>query len=241
MKKTWIKVKRGLLETKHRHGLGIRIWLYLYMLDQTDWDTGKVLEWRDGDAASELNMSVATIRKQRRQLDGAGYITCSQGYRKQVIVIHNYTNPRKYDGEMLNHGDHNLLPLDHGDLNGVHNGDLNGIEQLDTPSYKPQITNHIPEKKSRKLDASLDHPAIIAYRDEVHLHVPINLRDDVVSVVDDADKWRDIVHDWMGKGWNKQNISGMLDVYKNGWSSKNGKKKVVDMSAFDRRRAREES
>ena len=38
--KTWIKLKRGILEKKHRDELGIRIWLYLYMLDIVDWDTG---------------------------------------------------------------------------------------------------------------------------------------------------------------------------------------------------------
>ncbi len=242
MKKTWIKIKRGLLEPKHRDRLGIRIWLYFYILDQTDWDTGTVLEWRDGDAADDLQMPKRTIRQQRQQLETDGYITCKLAGNKQIITIHNYTNPRKYDGEVINSkGDINLTPTSKSDNKGDIQGDNKSLSKPDTPSYSSHNTNHKPKKKSRKRDARLDHPAIIAYRDEVHLHVPINLRDDVVSVVDDTDKWRDIVHDWMGKGWNKQNISGMLDVYKNGWSSKNGKKKGVDMSSFDRRRAREES
>jgi hypothetical protein len=143
MKKTWIKIKRGLLEPKHRDKLGIRVWLYLYILDQADWDTGKVLEWRDADTADELDMPPRTIRQQRQQLDDDGYITCEQGYRKQVITIHNYSNPRKYDDEILNHhGDINLSPLPDGDINGDIHGDINGVSKLVTPSLYSQITNH---------------------------------------------------------------------------------------------------
>ena len=143
MKKTWIKIKRGLLESKHRDKLGIRIWLYLYILDKADWDTGKVLEWRDADTADELDIPHRTIRQQRQQLEEDGYITCDQSYRKQVITIHNYSNPRKYDDEVMNkHGDINLSPSGNGDINGDNNGDINGIRKLVTPSYKSQITNH---------------------------------------------------------------------------------------------------
>ena len=150
MKKTWIKIKRGLLEPKHRDKLGIRIWLYLYILDKADWDTGQVLEWRDGDAGDELDMPPRTVRQQRQQLDDTGYITCEQKYRKQVITIHNYTNPRKYDGEVMNNdGDINLSPLAEGDINGDNNGDINGVRKLVTPSYKSQITNHKNTKNIR--------------------------------------------------------------------------------------------
>lgn len=92
------------------------------------------------------------------------------------------------------------------------------------PSVNHQVNQKIngdkSPKKNKKRDERLDHPAIIAYRDEVHLHVPINLRDDVIEVVDDADRWRAVIHSWMGKGWNKQNIAGMLEVYNNGWEKK---------------------
>ena len=86
-------------------------------------------------------------------------------------------------------------------------------------------------KPLRKRDTRLDHPAVIAYREEAHLHVPINVREDVVTTVDDAVKWQEIVHSWIAKGWNKQNIEGMLRVYRDGW--RDGKKKEVDMSGFD--------
>ena len=195
MKKTWIKIKRGLLEPKHRDRLGIRIWLYFYILDQADWDTGAVIEWRDGDAADDLQMQKRTVRQQRQQLEDDGYISCLLAGNKQVITIHNYTNPRKYDGEIVNtKGDINLTPSskrdNKGDIQGDIQGDNKGLSKPVTPSYKPHNTNHKPKKKSRKRDERLDHPAIIAYREEVHLHVPINIRDDVIDVVDDADKWQ---------------------------------------------------
>ena len=143
MKKTWIKIKRGLLEPKHRDRLGIRIWLYFYILDQADWDTGSVLEWRDADAADDLKMQKRTVRQQRQQLMDDGYITCELAGNKQVITIHNYINPRKYDGEVVNSkGDINLTPNSKGDIQGDIQGDIKGLSKHVTPSYKSKITNH---------------------------------------------------------------------------------------------------
>jgi hypothetical protein len=62
----------------------------------------------------------------------------------------------------------------------------------------------------------LDHPAIKAYRAEAHLHVPITWRDEVIAVVDDAERWRLLVHEWIGYGWNKANIKGLLEAYQAG-------------------------
>jgi len=147
MKKTWIKIKRGLLEPKHRDRLGIRIWLYFYIWDQADWDTGTVLEWRDADAADDLKMQKRTIRQQRQQLMDDGYITCELAGNKQVITIHNYINPRKYDGEAVNvKGDINLTPTSESDNEGDIQGDIESLSKHDTPSYKSHITNHIDIK-----------------------------------------------------------------------------------------------
>ena len=117
----------------------------------------------------------------------------------------------------------------------THGGSTIGQSPTDgkpTHIINTESLNTNKKKKSRKRDARLDHLAIIAYREEAHLHVPINIRDDVVNVVNDAKKWQDIVHSWIAKGWNKQNIEGMLEVYRDGWRD-NGKK-GVDTSAFDK-------
>ena len=222
MKKTWIKIKRGLLEHKHRERLGIRVWLYLYILDQADWDTGKVLEWRDGDTADELDIPIATIRHQRKQLDDDGYITCEQAYRKQIITIHNYSNPRRYDEETLNHGDKNLSPLDH--------GDNNGIELIVTPSYKPHITDHISEEEGN---------IFLLYEDSIGL-LTGNVGEELKTLEDDypamwiidafaiAKKNKASNLKYVTAILSRWNKSGKDDGYK-----PRGKKKEVDMSAFD--------
>jgi hypothetical protein len=46
MRKTWIKVKRGILEPKHIEKLGVAWYLYFYILDNADWDTGTIPEKR---------------------------------------------------------------------------------------------------------------------------------------------------------------------------------------------------
>lgn len=96
-------VKRGLvIDPKHREALGIRIWLYLYLLDMADWKQGTVIEWRDRDAADELQMPLATLRSQRKDLEGAGYIRCQRAGNKQRVTILKWVNPREYTGHVYN-------------------------------------------------------------------------------------------------------------------------------------------
>ena len=70
MKKQWISVKCGLSrDPKHRQAMGECVWLFLHILDVTDWESGKVIEWKDEDAAEEMSMPIRTLREQRRKLD----------------------------------------------------------------------------------------------------------------------------------------------------------------------------
>ena len=180
MKKTWIKVKRGLLASKHRTKLGIRIWLYLHILDRTDWETGKILDWRDKDAGDELEMPERTVREQRRQLEADGYISTTQKRRGLEITVHNWTNPREYTGtvynprpelELIEQGENvgggNLSPLeaddqeddfldDQGDKDlppttkGDIKGDMKGGSKPVTLTLYPQ--NHIPHTIGERQD-----------------------------------------------------------------------------------------
>lgn len=101
-RKTWLKVKRGLLAPKHREALGVRVWLYLYILDRADWETGKVYGWTDRDAADDLGMPWRTVQDQRQQLETAGYISAAQEGQGLTITIHRWTNPREYSGQVYN-------------------------------------------------------------------------------------------------------------------------------------------
>jgi len=93
-KKTFLKVKRGLITPKHRIAMESSVWLFLYILDRTDWDNGTVADWRDADAAEALGMSIPGIRKYRRRLEDTGYIASRQGLHCQVIYVNNWSNPK---------------------------------------------------------------------------------------------------------------------------------------------------
>jgi len=101
MKKTWIKVKRGLLEPKHIEQLGQAWYLYFYILDNADWETGTIKEWKDKYAADELGKPLGMIREHRKLLE-ENYIESIKNRYSQTIVIRNWTNPRMYDGSILN-------------------------------------------------------------------------------------------------------------------------------------------
>ena len=120
-----------------------------------------------------------------------------------------------------------------------------------TQSIKPKThTNVQPaaetSKGGKSRDDRLDHPAIVVYRSHAHLHVPIDWREEVVvqvgSEVEAVDLWEKIIHDWIGHGWNKQNIKGMLEAHaagglrtinKNGArGSRSAHKDADEMSAF---------
>jgi hypothetical protein len=73
-----------------------------------------------------------------------------------------------------------------------------------------------PAKPKKSSDERLNHPAIIAYREETRLHVPIAWRDEVIANITNPALWKKVVHDWIGRGWNKQNVRGMIDAYKSG-------------------------
>ena len=151
MKKTWIKIKRGLLAPKHRNKLGIRIWLYMYILDQADWETGKIFEWRDKEAAEDLQMPWRTLQQQRQQLDEDGYISCVQSGNKQIITINNWTNPREYSGEIYNNAkggtQSSVHPKPKGTNEGTNEGTNKGVRKPSTPSYRSHITDHRSEEE----------------------------------------------------------------------------------------------
>ena len=140
---------------------------------------------------------------------------------------------------------------------GVSSHDTGGVSSHDTnqtQSIKPKThTNvqpaaEIPEeaRKNKRPDPRLHHPSLIVYRSHAHLHVPIDWREEVVvqvgSEVEAVDLWEKIIHDWIGHGWNKQNIKGMLEAHAAGGLrtiNKNGArgscsahKDADEMSAF---------
>jgi len=102
MKKTWIKIRSGLLTAEHKARIENNLWLYLHIIDRADWETGKIFEWNDRDAADHFTVSIHTIRKQRRALEAEGYISSLLRPHCLEITVHNWIDPRRYDQHVLN-------------------------------------------------------------------------------------------------------------------------------------------
>jgi hypothetical protein len=75
------------------------------------------------------------------------------------------------------------------------------------------------------------HPAIKAFREETHRYPPKSWYEKIAGAVgENVDKWRGIVNEWVGHGWNPTNVKGMLDVFQNGWQKpSNGSGKSAGM------------
>lgn len=155
--------------------------------------------------ARKASLSERTVQRVTRELEEKGYLV-SDGHHDSG------TNLWKIPLDM---GGDTMTPPG---VTPCQGGVTLTTERGDTMTPKPLINhnNKPSKKKSRKRDPLLDHPAIIAYREEVHLHVPIAWREEVCSTVDDSERWKQLVHDWIGHGWNKQNIKGLLQAYRNG-------------------------
>lgn len=126
MQRLWISLKRGFIrDPKHRRAVGECVWLFEYMLDIADWTTGMIEDWKDADVAIDMGMPVSTIRDQRRKLDEAFYIHCTQKQYSQTIKIYNWINPRNYAGEVIN-------PRPSLDLQGEVESEPSNFEQGDT-------------------------------------------------------------------------------------------------------------
>lgn len=156
MKRTWITVKRGILEPKHRFALGELIWLFIYILDRTNWEEGVIEEWLDRGAAEEMEMPVETLRDQRRKLETKGYITCERKQRGIRIIVHNWTNPKEYTGKVYNV----KIPSDTPSCTPDCTPSFNDPSQNNVSSYsqKSKIINHniLPEKESGKPEPILE-------------------------------------------------------------------------------------
>ena len=160
MKKTWIMLKRGILDPKHREAMGIRIWLYLHMLDRANWQVGAVLEWKDEAEADAMEMDLNTLRMQRRQLEEAGYIKSERRGHDQRVTILKWVNPREYSGKVYNPPDVagteeeasvESSPLEeiYDSASGSQSGRSSGSQNRSSPQ-EPSLDSQITSSQVRK-------------------------------------------------------------------------------------------
>lgn len=147
-KKTWIKIKRGLLDPKHRAKFGekSKIWLYLHMLDRANWDDGIVYDWRDKDEADDMAMNWRTLQDHRQGLEAEGYIVCHFMGDHQEIEIKNWINPREYSGTVYNKDTEETAPQENG--KGTVKGTVEVYAQPRTPTLYSQVTNQLTQKEA---------------------------------------------------------------------------------------------
>jgi len=82
-------------------------------------------------------------------------------------------------------------------------------------------------------DPRLDHEAIIGYKGIAHLHVPTALRDDWIACAEEVgtEKLLAFTKEWIGNGWNKQNVNGIMEyARKGGGGGKRAKSSRRDLS-----------
>lgn len=79
----------------------------------------------------------------------------------------------------------------------------------------------------KKLPAPPSHPpAITVFRDKTHRFPNKAWFADIAAIVgekqEDLERWGEIVHLWVGRGFSPVNVVGMLDVFQNGWRESQG-------------------
>lgn len=91
-------------------------------------------------------------------------------------------------------------------------------KQKPAPSPSPSpIKSPRPKEGRGERDPNLDDPAVIAYRDKAKTTPDETQRAAIVGgAIADIERWKlDITH-WLGHGWNKRNVTGILAFYQNG-------------------------
>lgn len=151
MKKTFIKLRRGILEPKHVHTLGIRFAYYVYLLDRANWNTGKVPFYTDREAADDLGINMRTIAEWRRKLDSDNYINCFQVSNYQEITINKWKNPREKEVNPIikdDEGYKNMEDKGYKNMEGLDRGYIRGDIKHVTLPYSKELTNHTKDKNA---------------------------------------------------------------------------------------------
>jgi hypothetical protein len=241
MKKTWIKIKRGILEPKHIDQLGQAWYLYFYILDQADWETGTVKNWKDSFAADDLGKPIGLIREHRKKLFDEKYIKFIKGQHNQTIIINNWTDPRRYDFHVINptgqtseesersrcesevqsesqttfeQAQNNVPSYNH-----ISHNNISTISQSDKPTYyQPCDDDGLDLTPQQELKLKQQHPAYIAYYHVTKKRPKNELIDLIIEKIGDFPDQSNLEAcrlEWLSRGYNPMSLK-WLDWYVNG-------------------------
>jgi len=105
------------------------------------------------------------------------------------------------------------------------NTDLNDIPDSgpvgpgDAPAPQAEPVNSPPSRNS-KIKRKPVPASVKAFRSGAHRYPPRAWYDRIAAAVGDdpaaLDRWKALVHEWVGRGWNPGNVQGMLEAFGNG-------------------------
>lgn len=105
MKGYGITIKNDLLDPKHIEGMGIAVWLYMWLLDKmtkiNDRKDGQVLGGKPityEDVKADLGIGRSTYFRWLQALEDGQYITCNRTPRGVTVVLH---KAKKYYGNRV--------------------------------------------------------------------------------------------------------------------------------------------
>ena len=113
-------------------------------------------------------------------------------------------------------------------------GEDTTTSSVEVPLQEMKTQNKGKERDAssdRRRDTRLDHPAIVGYRSLARLHVAIALRDDWIACAEEigTEKLLGFTKEWIGRGWNKQNVLGIMDyARKGGKDAKRGQRELTE-------------
>jgi len=235
-KRTFIKVRSGILEPKHRRKIGSAIFLYLYILDRANWDDGIIHEWSDETVAEELEMPVMTVRYQRRKLENELYIQSQQKYQRMEISITKWSNPKERSTpaqeeaeeseDMPDDGGNPLPPSNdggkHGGKHGGNDGGKHGDQILPPLHIDSDIQiNRESELKSgvRFAHASQVIPTEILEFTKIVGHKPRSSQWNIIIPAMQAVKGDNLIQfweEWTTRGYNPYSLVWLTEWARDG-------------------------
>lgn len=209
-------------EIVKRHGIVTaavfgRVWRYCQMPDGICYASQETI-------ATELNISRKTVNEHIEILIENGYL------RDLTPDVKNKPHSYADTGKIKLKSTLSTVTESNSGVTESYSECNDGLQQGVTESYSKKVLIRDKTRNNTRLkdsasaagktrqppDERLNNPAIQAYKNVARMHVPIAWRDEVIHTVNDVTLWTDIVRGWIGHGWNKQNVSGMLDAYRAG-------------------------
>jgi hypothetical protein len=101
-------------------------------------------------------------------------------------------------------------------------------ERLRTPGTPDASPGKGEDSHKRKREPSLGHPSLAGFKRMTGFHVRRSWRENVIAEVGEdperVKRWVNLVKSWVGRGFNPNNVAGMLDAFKKGGLPAHGPK-----------------